>query len=68
MAITYYPDFSFFEDRNKQAVNQHRQVWKNLADIKKNAEFCREGADAEKAWLADKDNLPIWAGGKHSVN
>ncbi len=28
----------------------------------------RQSTAAEKAWLDDKDNLPIWAGGRLSFN
>lgn len=65
MAIKAYPDFKLFEGRNKQAVNQHRQVLQKFGRYpQRNTDFGRPSTQAELAWLADKDNLPTWAGGK----
>ena len=69
IAITAYPKFNLFEGRNKLAVDQHRQVLEKFGRYPhRNAEFGRENTMEEKAWLKDKDNLPIWAGGKLSIN
>ncbi len=69
LAINANPDFKLLEVRNKPAVDQHRQVLLKFGRYpQRNAEFGRECTAAEKAWLEDKDNLPIWAGGKLSFN
>jgi len=69
MAITAYPNFTLFEGRNKQAVEQHRQVLAKFGRYPhRNLEFGRDSTDAEKAWLNDKDRLPIWAGGNLSFD
>lgn len=69
LAIDANPDFKLLEVRNKPAVDQHRQVLLKFGRYpQRNAEFGRECTAAEKAWLEDKDNLPIWAGGKLSFN
>ena len=69
MAIDAYPHFSLFEGRNKKAVDQHRQVLEKFGRYpQRNKEFGRESTAQEKAWLADKDQLPIWAGGKLSID
>jgi len=65
MAIKAHPGFKLIEGRNKLAVDQHRQVLQKFGRYpQRNAEFGRESTGAETAWLNDKDNLPIWAGGK----
>ena len=64
-----YPNFNLFKGRNKQAVNQHRQVLKKFGRYpQRNAEFGRMNTEAEQIWLDDKENLPIWAGGKLSFD
>ena len=69
MAITVYPQFSLFEGRNKKAINQHRQVLEKFGRYpQRNADFSRENTKEEEAWLNDKENLPIWAGGKLSFD
>ena len=69
VAITAYPKFNLFEGRNKLAVDQHRQVLEKFGRYpQRNDEFGRENTEEEKAWLEDKENLPIWAGGKLSFN
>ena len=69
MAITAYPQFSLFEGRNKKAINQHRQVLEKFGRYpQRNADFSRENTKEEEAWLNDKENLPIWAGGKLSFD
>lgn len=69
MAIKAYPDFRLFEGRNKQAIEQHRQVLQKFGRYpQRNASFGRESTSAEIAWLNDKDNLPTWAGGKLSFD
>ena len=69
MAITAYPQFSLFESRNKKAINQHRQVLEKFGRYpQRNADFLRENTKEEEAWLNDKENLPIWAGGKLSFD
>ena len=68
-SINAYPDFSLFKGRNKQAVNQHRQVLEKFGRYpQRNAEFGRINTEAEKIWLDDKENLPVWAGGKLSFD
>jgi len=58
-----------FEGRNNLAVDQHRQVLEKFGRYPhRNAEFGRENTMEEKAWLKDKEKLPIWAGGKLSIN
>ena len=69
MSISRYPHFKLFEGRNKLAVNQHRQVLKRFGRYpQRNKEFGRKNTAKEKLWLDDKDNLPIWAGGKLSFD
>ena len=69
MAIAAYPNFDLFKGRNKQAVEQHREVLEKFRRYpQRNADFGRENTDAENAWLNDKENLPIWAGGKLSID
>jgi len=69
LSIQAYPDFKLFEERNKPAIDQHRQVLKKFGRYpQRNPEFGRENTVAEQAWLDDKENLPIWAGGKGSFN
>ena len=69
VAISAYPNFNLFEGRNKRAVAQHRQVLEKFGRYpQRNKEFGRESTAREKAWLADKDQLPIWAGGKLSID
>lgn len=46
-------------DRGKQGPGRGPQ---------RNAEFGRENTAAENAWLDDKENLPIWAGGETSFS
>ena len=59
------PSFSLFSDRNRRAVEQHRQVLEKFGRYpQRNAQYGRESTPNEIAWLNDKDNLPIWAGGK----
>lgn len=63
--IEKYPNFTLFSGLNKQAVEQHRQVLLRFGRYpQRNAQMNRESVPAEEAWLADKDNLPMWAGGK----
>ena len=69
ISICAYPDFKLFEINNKSAVDQHRQVLEKFGRYPhRNAQFGRESTAIEKEWLADKDNLPIWAGGTLSVD
>ena len=69
MAIAAYPNFDLFKGRNKQAVQQHREVLEKFGRYpQRNADFGRENTDAENPWLNDKENLPIWAGGKLSID
>ena len=69
ISIKAYPNFQLFESSNKKAVAQHRQVLEKFGRYpQRNAQFGRESTALEKAWLADKDNLPIWAGGNLSVD
>ena len=69
MAIKSYPNFKLFEGRNKQAVNQHRQVLEKFGRYpQRNKELSRKSTYEELAWLEDKDNLPIWAGGRLSLD
>ena len=69
IAISAYPNFHLFEGRNKKAVAQHRQVLKKFGRYpQRNKEFGRESTAEEKAWLADKSQLPIWAGGALSID
>ncbi len=68
MAIAAYPNFDLFKGRKKQAVQQHREVLEKFGRYpQRNVSFGRENTDAESAWLNDKENLPIWAGGKLSI-
>jgi len=69
LSIAAYPNFKLFEDRNKPAIDQHRQVLKKFGRYpQRNPEFGRENTAAEQAWLDDTENLPIWAGGKGSFD
>jgi len=65
MAIAAYPNFNLFEGRNKQAIAQHLEVLEKFGRYpQRNGQFGREHTDEETAWLADKENLPMWCGGK----
>jgi uncharacterized protein (DUF924 family) len=67
MAIEAHPNFNLFEGRNKKAVDQHRQVLVKFGRYpQRNLEFGRTNTAQEEQWLSDKENLPIWAGGKLS--
>lgn len=67
LSIEAYPEFKLFEERNKPAIDQHRQVLKRFGRyLQRNREFCRENTAQEQAWLDDKEKLPIWAGSKAS--
>lgn len=69
IAIIAYPKFNLFEDRNKKAILQHREVLEKFGRYpQRNKEFGRESTIEEQAWLADKDQLPIWAGGNLSID
>jgi uncharacterized protein (DUF924 family) len=69
LAIGTYPNFRLFSERNKPAIDQHRQVLQKFGRYpQRNAEFGRENTAAEKAWLDDTENLPIWAGGRASFS
>mgnify|MGYP001383584856 FL=1 len=69
IAITAYPNFNLFEGRNKQAVQQHREVLEKFGRYpQRNAEFGRDSTKEERLWLSDKENLPIWAGGNLSID
>jgi uncharacterized protein (DUF924 family) len=69
MAIKAYPNFKLFEGRNKQAVDQHRQVLQKFGRYpQRNTDLGRPSTEAEKAWLNNKDNLPTWAGGNLSFD
>ena len=69
IAIGAYPNFHLFEGRNKKAVAQHLQVLEKFGRYpQRNIQFGRESTPEEKAWLADKEQLPIWAGGKLSID
>jgi uncharacterized protein (DUF924 family) len=69
LAIAGLSEFQSSSERNKPAIDQHRQVLQKFGRYpQRNAEFGRETTAAEKAWLDDKENLPIWAGGKASFS
>ena len=69
ISIIAYPNFKLFNINNKKAVTQHRQVLEKFGRYpQRNAQFGRESTSEEKAWLADTDRLPIWAGGRLSIN
>lgn len=69
LTIATHPNFRLFAERNKPAIDQHRQVLKKFGRYpQRNAEFDRETTAAEKARLDDKENLPVWAGGKASFS
>ena len=68
ITIDKYPQFKLFEI-NKKAVNQHRQVLEKFGRYpQRNSELGRISNPQEKAWLADKERLPIWAGGNLSFD
>ena len=68
ITISEHPRFSLFE-RSKMAVNQHRQVLEKFGRYpQRNKDFLRENTMEETEWLNDKENLPIWAGGKLSFD
>lgn len=68
-AIQAYPDFTLLVNRNKVAVIQHHDVVKNFGRYpQRNAALGRENTPAEQAWLDNKDDLPIWAGGKQGFD
>ena len=69
LAIVAHPNFRLFAERNKPAIDQHRQVLKKFGRYpQRNTEFGRKTTAAEAAWLDDKENLPIWAGGRASFS
>ena len=69
LAADANPGFLLFSGRNKQAVEQHRQVLEKFGRYpQRNEQFGRQNTAQETAWLSDKDNLPIWAGGKLAVD
>ena len=58
------PSFSLFSDRNRRAVEQHRQVLEKFGRYpQRNKQLGRNNTPEEKAWLEDTENLPVWAGG-----
>ena len=62
------PSFSLFSGRNRMAVEQHRQVLEKFGRYPhRNKQFGRTSTSEELAWLADIKNLPVWAGGKLSI-
>ena len=62
------PSFSLFSDRNRRAVEQHRQVLEKFGRYPhRNKQFGRNNTSEEQAWLDDTENLPVWAGGKLSI-
>ena len=64
LSIQAYPSFKLFKERNKPAVDQHLQVLKRFGRYPhRNSVLGRESTNAERAWLSDRDRLPIWAGG-----
>ena len=68
-AIGAHPNFRLFSERNKPAIDQHRQVLQKFGRYpQRNAAFGRENTPAEQAWLEDTENLPVWAGGKGAFN
>ena len=68
ITISEHPRFSLFE-RSKMAVDQHRQVLEKFGRYpQRNKDFLRENTREETEWLNDKENLPIWAGGKLSFD
>ena len=65
LAIRAYPTFNLFEGRNKQAVNQHRQVLEKFGRYPhRNSQYGRKTTREEYFWLHNKDRLPMWAGGR----
>lgn len=65
LAIRAYPTFNLFEGRNKQAVNQHRQVLEKFGRYPhRNSQYGRRTTREEYFWLHNKDSLPMWAGGR----
>jgi hypothetical protein len=68
LAIAAYPDFRLFAERNKPAIDQHRQVLKNSAATRNETRVWSRNTAVEQAWLDDAENLPIWAGGKASFS
>ena len=68
ITISAHPRFRLCE-RSKMAVDQHRQVLEKFGRYPpRNKDFLRENTMAEIEWLNDKENLPIWAGGKLSFD
>ncbi len=68
ITIDKYPHFKLFEI-NKKAVDQHRQVLDKFGRYpQRNSELGRTNTREEKAWLADKEKLPTWAGGNLSFD
>ena len=61
--------FKIEEEINKKAVDQHRQVLDKFGRYpQRNSELGRPNTREEKAWLADKEKLPTWAGGNLSFD
>ena len=69
LAAAANPGFTLFKGRNRQAVDQHRQVLEKFGRYpQRNVQFSRTNTPEEEAWLNDKENLPTWAGGKLSFD
>jgi uncharacterized protein (DUF924 family) len=69
LAASAKPGFKLFKGRNRQVVDQHRQVLERFGRYpQRNEQFGRKNTQAEQAWLDDKENLPIWAGGRGSID
>lgn len=63
-AMKTYPDF-YLLNRNRIVTWEHQDVLKCFGRYpQRNGEFKRETTPEEQAWLDDKENLPMWAGGK----
>ena len=69
MGIIAYSNLYLFESCNKQAVTQQSLVLQKFGRYpKRNEDFWRKNTYVEKAMLDDKENLPIWGGGKFSID
>lgn len=64
LAIAKYEGkFSLFKGRNKVVIGHHRAVVKHFGRYpQRNMEYGREHTPEEKAWMDDKEALPLWAG------
>ena len=68
MSVTAYPNFNLFEGRNKYVATRHLKVLEKSVGIYKEISNFSARVLTQKNLVNDKDNQPIWAGGKPSFD